>query len=703
MQSWPRHYTDRQRNLDASITDACCTFAAPEDDHSPGKENGKTTSLESPSLPAPHHLHLPLPITRSDQSQAPQTQSQLDRSLSVPASLPSQSQNKFELTGVKNVQVTPECMETQAEKQTLSGSLGSLLTPLSPANLSAPSQASLRKKHISRCESINCSSQSLLKHSTSDTDDESLPKRVLSDLSPPEVGMEMGDAAQEEHSVPNFKTKTRQDSRSNEGLEESPLRRVGEISSAVQPVCDPVPEQGVADRLIQPSSSELILSDPPSNTDEVQQPIETGKQMNEPGSQVQQVTEPSDMSLEIAEEDLCSWQRKIETGERPSLDSLIGNIESCGDEIEEIRHSASKKTESNSQNEKVHVSDQEFEDGRGSSITSIAQVDVPVEFTSSYAREKSEIALNADKKHEEVHLFTEIKQSSYQQDQASDSDSHFSPVATLFELHRELVTSCQKASWKTPAGSADSDQADTTNQEECVQLMEVYEECSDNDALSSMCVSTELETVAVEMEREPLFAANSEISPKSDNSVECSNVFPANLSSDVTRVESEEMCIQETKDTAAAFIIVSEDLTKEMEVSPPEEPLQTQELSVESMVYTADTAAAAKMSQSSGAHSQVMTDNVPCPSEVTDVSPAPITWEGTMEANVNPSDRHFLDSPLELRSPSLSNRTFPAVNVERIRRSGFTQQEAVEALERFHGNTDLALLVLLARKIVVPI
>ncbi|NXV72182.1 RSCA1 protein, partial [Atlantisia rogersi] len=45
---------------------------------------------------------------------------------------------------------------------------------------------------------------------------------------------------------------------------------------------------------------------------------------------------------------------------------------------------------------------------------------------------------------------------------------------------------------------------------------------------------------------------------------------------------------------------------------------------------------------------------------------------------------------------------FPAANVDRILSAGFTTQEALEALEQADGNTDLALLILLAKSIVVP-
>ncbi|NXC35874.1 RSCA1 protein, partial [Campylorhamphus procurvoides] len=45
---------------------------------------------------------------------------------------------------------------------------------------------------------------------------------------------------------------------------------------------------------------------------------------------------------------------------------------------------------------------------------------------------------------------------------------------------------------------------------------------------------------------------------------------------------------------------------------------------------------------------------------------------------------------------------FPAADVERILGAGFTPREALEALEQAEGNADLALLILLAKSIVVP-
>ncbi|NXU59388.1 RSCA1 protein, partial [Turnix velox] len=45
---------------------------------------------------------------------------------------------------------------------------------------------------------------------------------------------------------------------------------------------------------------------------------------------------------------------------------------------------------------------------------------------------------------------------------------------------------------------------------------------------------------------------------------------------------------------------------------------------------------------------------------------------------------------------------FPAADIDRILGAGFSTQEALEALERANGNADLALLILLAKGIVVP-
>ncbi|XP_073759413.1 protein DDI1 homolog 2 isoform X3 [Callorhinus ursinus] len=59
--------------------------------------------------------------------------------------------------------------------------------------------------------------------------------------------------------------------------------------------------------------------------------------------------------------------------------------------------------------------------------------------------------------------------------------------------------------------------------------------------------------------------------------------------------------------------------------------------------------------------------------------------------------------PSQPSSPSiLSPLIFPAADIDRILRAGFTLQEALGALHRVGGNADLALLVLLAKNIVVP-
>lgn len=53
-------------------------------------------------------------------------------------------------------------------------------------------------------------------------------------------------------------------------------------------------------------------------------------------------------------------------------------------------------------------------------------------------------------------------------------------------------------------------------------------------------------------------------------------------------------------------------------------------------------------------------------------------------------------------APAILPGRFPATDIDRILRAGFTLQEAIGALHRVGGNADLALLVLLAKNIVVP-
>lgn len=61
-----------------------------------------------------------------------------------------------------------------------------------------------------------------------------------------------------------------------------------------------------------------------------------------------------------------------------------------------------------------------------------------------------------------------------------------------------------------------------------------------------------------------------------------------------------------------------------------------------------------------------------------------------------------LDPPASQSLSALPPFTFPAADVDRILGAGFTLQEALGALHRVGGNADLALLVLLAKNIVVP-
>ncbi|XP_008571070.1 PREDICTED: regulatory solute carrier protein family 1 member 1 [Galeopterus variegatus] len=86
----------------------------------------------------------------------------------------------------------------------------------------------------------------------------------------------------------------------------------------------------------------------------------------------------------------------------------------------------------------------------------------------------------------------------------------------------------------------------------------------------------------------------------------------------------------------------------------------------------------------------------------------PITDRPEIRENVYPEDaRPFLEfeSPVShpSSSPSILPRLiFPATDIDRILRAGFTLQEALGALHQVGGNADLALLVLLAKNIVVP-
>ncbi|NXI65407.1 RSCA1 protein, partial [Anseranas semipalmata] len=62
----------------------------------------------------------------------------------------------------------------------------------------------------------------------------------------------------------------------------------------------------------------------------------------------------------------------------------------------------------------------------------------------------------------------------------------------------------------------------------------------------------------------------------------------------------------------------------------------------------------------------------------------------------------LLSPPAELPLAASPPPAFPVADVDRILGAGFTMREALEALEQANGNADLALLILLAKSIVVP-
>ncbi|XP_025909372.1 regulatory solute carrier protein family 1 member 1 [Nothoprocta perdicaria] len=80
-------------------------------------------------------------------------------------------------------------------------------------------------------------------------------------------------------------------------------------------------------------------------------------------------------------------------------------------------------------------------------------------------------------------------------------------------------------------------------------------------------------------------------------------------------------------------------------------------------------------------------------------SPAP---QGPWPSGFEEPPLHPPAGPSEPPSAAPAPPAFPAADVNRILRAGFAMREALEALQQAEGNADLALLILLAKSIVVP-
>lgn len=581
-------------------------------------------------------------------------------------------------------------METEAEYPKPSGSSDNLLTSPSPDGLSANSQSSLGGKHTPQYENVHSSPQHTLKHPSSDTGNEFLPKRILTDPCSHKYDM------QEEHTLQNLRPQTQLENLNQErmDLEEPLLRNVGGFSQTA-----PSNNASVFDAVGEDTSAQESSTDGPQHI-EVQPHRVIGEEIH--GSEA--VNEPTEIDLRIDEDDPSST-KETEVGKKLSNDPLIGNAETCDPGImsvaekhgEDLGYATSTKSHANRHGETVLVSEKEFKENSFSPNSCTPQVDGPVEFTNGDMGEKSEALLAAEKKQEEARLFTEIETSREQQGAtwACDRlDSHQSPVATLFELHRELV-SRRDTPLKLSAKLEDNNQPVTTNQEESVQLMQVSKECSEIDALSEVCINA---VPAAQTENKPMLTADSETSSVRDN-LEYSNQFTTELPICGSHDESEEILIAKTNDVDGGCIFVSKNLTNEMDVSPTDELMETRELSLQSLAHASDTAVGKSSPISQSTEMHLRSHNEGCGPEIAADS---MMCEGTVEASAIQPDGRSLDSPVERHPSDLPNLSFPAANIERIRTSGFTRQEAVEALDRCHGNTDLALLVLLAKGIVVP-
>ncbi|XP_007905422.2 protein DDI1 homolog 2 isoform X1 [Callorhinchus milii] len=676
-----------------------------------GNENGKTTSLETPSLLTPHP-NLPLPTTGTGEFQAPYSQSQLDHSVSVPASLPLPKQNESDFRRREDLQM-PECAETQAENQLLPGPSQCLSDHLlalpSPDHLSVPSQATLRGKHTPHPETLRSSSQNPSRQLNTDTDETSVPKSFLPDITHPrEFGKETRDC-----SVPSVRAKPQLESPGEEGcdLEAAPMRQIEDISSDAQPYPDPTKSS-------QTASPQLTLGDCSSNDHHLQEHVDSDKGAD--GDLLEEATEPLVMDLEIHERDLNSCCEKTAVCERTSTGNSSRTAE-CFDAVMEVSATDQQAEESDTATEmdssdpkegRVMDSDQdntlrmEFEETFLKNSSSSAANNSGEVSSRSH---KGEAAQSSDEMHVDAHLSTDMKPPSQQgtplAPDCDPNDSSLSPVAALIELHQQLVSKCHEADFNVSAAEGIICRPEAVSQGERVQPMEACEESlTDGGTASEMCHSAEQHIEVMEV-------AEQDPSEKRDEDMECSDRPAPQVVSEVRQdaqdVAQEILTREAEHEAVPPSVLVSENMTKQADVPPakgiPENQPTSPKIGSGDVVRTPASATDnndGQISQHTAAELQVP-DIALCSSEI---SAARMPWERTMEANVDEPNTYCRESsPLD-RGPTIpSLPIFPAANIEQIRRSGFTEQEAIEALERSDGDTELALLLLLARQIVVPV
>ncbi|XP_006004329.1 protein DDI1 homolog 2 isoform X2 [Latimeria chalumnae] len=655
------------------------------------KEDKTTTSLEPPLLPTPREIKRPIYPTGED-SHAAQPQSQeMDSSITTPPSLSSQ---KSFLKG----EVKPQSMESlQMPGEKVHTGLEDLSLPPSTANDSLTSQVDFNNEHMYTGEPF---------HSQNPFNE--LISSETSNAAETTIGFDTNRGQKEDTSVQHeitgsaHQTKILLNSTSHhsEHLEFSP---VGEISSNLQPQEELGNETIVCEKR-EPSTHELSPGNVPIWESPVGMELQENIEMsiannllsNDKTSQLQEMALRScaensiPASAASAASEATKAVMEINLCKSPINMSCDVEVEA---EIQENANGASLNQEESLMEVDVEASKcvlplsdeigQAENSGNGTG-TSIQNLD------------KAESASPCSPMEEQSSLPDPYQNKST--DSSSIEEPCLSLAAALMELHQLLVASHKESSRTLFPNRDDSCQLISAPKEQD-QLIEPSDQCAQNaPSTETPCsigkLSDGLAVLLGDSNTCDLTPCVNEtnVEPRDESSQQAAQ----EKAQEITGVQSEgtpvSLKIGGTADLQKPMQQVESSETSSV---VPDLKNSTNEMLVKDFEVASDAAVNSNLIPVGESPEK----EVLLHSNSSSTSEALMAQSGPTEPL---ADRPPSASLLEPGSAAVPPAQFPVADINRIMRSGFTMQEAAEALEQFHGNADLALLTLLARKIVVP-
>ncbi|XP_062449611.1 protein DDI1 homolog 2 isoform X2 [Rhea pennata] len=631
----------------------------------------ETTSLEEPLLPASDGFQNPVKSSELSSKICNPTNQLLDRSISAPASICSSISNLAEPIdpkAVKSLEPSDECQITPEKEHPL------LLQHLSNNASLTNNDCPLQMEEVT-CHSPACLSQNTL--------EETFVADSLKECNTKEQGrgQESPLEVTQENSLADTATKHGQN-------QEVPLSSEQEEQKDKLPTDHQICKEPVNEHL--EKQNETTDLECPCNIDEVEKPA-----VEEDCTGIEPENSPTETrGNELEKVGLSCVKEKIQMSEPCSCmhTETFMEIDVVEQSIADVPISASKQ-EWQAENRSVSDVNLDPLSMEVESLKSESSLNNPVS-TSDVLQSKSTNEIPA--KYELSNLTTENSSSPSSICQldsdsgASSEEPCFSLASALKELHKLLIIN-RKGECKILAS------------EEVSQLEVVHKEQGKQKGLS-------------EDKHNDLDSSSQERS--------CSFYKERSEGKNAGQQLGEEHCDCGVENSCVTCISCTQSAVRN-------NPIEMQKLSGKSDLIMLNSAVTSDDQQKSCEQANILAECDQSPTSLTSEQNASVSSKPTLDEDMSQDTQSLFtgasgrsnasapegpwplcgfEEPLlhlhagssELTSVASPLPAFPAADIDRILCAGFTMREALEALEQADGNADLALLILLAKSIVVP-